>query len=65
MQHDRGCPNTTVRFPTNTVTGDGSTTDFANWVGNSACAGVTKTVGAGVVTFNYGTVPTGGMGCNF
>lgn len=60
-----GCANTTVSFPTGTVTGDGPTTDFANWVGNSTCTGVTKTVAAGVVTFNYGTVPTGGMGCNF
>ncbi|MDR6972019.1 hypothetical protein [Leifsonia shinshuensis] len=60
-----GCANTTVSFPTTTLTGDGPTNDFASWVGNSTCSGVTKTVGTGVVTFNYGTVPTGGMGCNF
>ena len=54
-----GCTATTVTFPTTTITGDGSTTDFGSWFGDSSCAGVTRTVAAGLVTYTYGNIPTG------
>jgi len=60
-----GCNGTTVTFPSTTVTGNGATTDFAGWVGNSSCAGVTRTVSGGQVTFTHGAVPTGTMQCTF
>lgn len=46
------------------MTGNGATNDFASWVGNSSCGGVTKSTSAGVVTFSYGAVPTGTKQCN-
>src|SRR5581483_11830063 len=60
-----GCSGTKVSFPSTTITGNGATTDFGSWVGNSSCAGVTRAVAGGVVTFTYGTVPTGTMQCTF
>src|SRR5581483_2173218 len=60
-----GCSGTTVTFPSTSITGDGSTTDFGAWVGNSTCASVTRKVTGGQVTFTYGTIPTGTMLCDF
>ncbi|WP_460625086.1 beta strand repeat-containing protein [Kitasatospora kifunensis] len=60
-----GCDGTAVSFPSTSITGDGSTTDFGAWVGNSSCAGVTKTASGGVVTFTYGNIPTGTLQCTF
>ncbi|GAA1236329.1 hypothetical protein GCM10009588_12480 [Microbacterium phyllosphaerae] len=62
---DGGCTNSTVTIPTTTITGTPSITDFGPWIGNSSCAGVTKTVTAGQVVFTYGTLPTGSKQCTF
>lgn len=62
---DGGCTNSTVTIPTTTITGTPSITDFESWIGNSSCAGVTKTVSAGQVVFSYGTLPTGSKQCTF
>jgi uncharacterized repeat protein (TIGR01451 family) len=60
-----GCNDTTVSFPSDAITGDGPTTDFGSWVGISSCADVTRTVAAGLVTFDYGSIPTGTKLCTF
>lgn len=46
-----GCSDTRVSFPSTAMTGNGAATDFASWVGNSSCPGVTKSAADGVVTF--------------
>ena len=58
-----GCLNSTVSFPTTTLTGDGSTTDFASWVTNSTCPPLTKPAGQAV--FSFGNIGTGTQSCNF
>ncbi|WP_460572916.1 beta strand repeat-containing protein [Humibacter soli] len=58
------CANSVVTIPTNTVTGDGSTTDFASWVTTGTCPAVNKSV-AGQVSFNFGTLGTSTNTCTF
>ncbi|WP_447912073.1 DUF7507 domain-containing protein [Microbacterium phyllosphaerae] len=62
---DGGCTDSTVTIPTTTITGTPAITDFGAWLGNSSCAGVTRTASAGQVVFNYGTLPTGSKQCTF
>ncbi len=62
---DGGCTESTVTIPTTSITGTPAITDFGSWIGNSSCAGVTKTVTAGQVVFHYGTLPTGSKQCTF
>ncbi|GAB2711001.1 hypothetical protein GCM10010442_33680 [Kitasatospora kifunensis] len=54
-----------MTFPTTTLTGDGSTTDFGSWFGNSSCASVTESAVPGTVTYTYGNIPTGTSQCTF
>src|SRR5262245_31674251 len=58
-----GCQGTTLTLPTNTVTGDGSTTDFGGWVSNTNCPALS--VAAGAVKFAFGNIPTGSQLCTF
>lgn len=62
---DGGCTNSTVTIPTTSITGTPAITDFGSWIGNNSCPGVTKTVSAGQVVFDYGTLPTGSKQCTF
>lgn len=59
------CTDTVVSFPSTTITGNGSNADFGAWVGESSCSGVTRTATGGIVTFTYGTIPSGTMQCTF
>ncbi|WP_106816303.1 DUF7507 domain-containing protein [Microbacterium timonense] len=58
-----GCLNSTITIPTNTVAGNGTSTDFSNWVSAGSCPALSRT--AGQVTFSLGTVPTGTYQCTF
>lgn len=58
------CANSVVTIPTNTVTGNGDTTDFGSWVSTLTCPAVNKTV-SGQVSFSVGTVNTGTYTCTF
>ncbi len=58
------CLNSVVTIPTGTVTGDGSTTDFAAWVSAGTCPAVNRAV-AGQVSFAFGTLGTSTNTCTF
>lgn len=58
------CLDSVVTIPTGTVSGDGSTTDFASWVSTATCPAVNKTV-AGQVSFDFGTLGTSTNTCTF
>lgn len=62
---DGGCTDSVVTIPTTTITGTPGIADFGSWIGVNTCAGVTRTVSPGQVTFSYGTLPTGTKQCTF
>jgi uncharacterized repeat protein (TIGR01451 family) len=59
------CEDTVVTFPTNAITGNGDNDDIGSWFGNSSCGFVTRTVGGGLVTYDYGDLDTGNQVCTF
>ena len=58
-----GCTDTVVSFPSTAITGDGPVSDFASWITQGTCPSMTAT--GGVVSFGYGTIPTGTSQCAF
>lgn len=58
------CANSVVTIPTTTITGNGSNTDFASWIGSGTCPAADKTV-AGRVSFGFGTLGTSTNTCQF
>lgn len=58
-----GCVNSTLTIPTTQITGDGSVSDISSWITNSTCPTMTKPTG--LVSFAYGTIPTGTQTCTF
>jgi uncharacterized repeat protein (TIGR01451 family) len=59
-----GCEDTVLSFPTNTITGNGANNDIGSWFGQSSCGFVTRTVGGGLVSYNYGDLATGIQNCD-
>lgn len=59
------CRDTVVTFPTDAITGNGANNDIGSWFGNSSCGSVTRTVGDGLVTYDYGNLNNGSLQCTF
>jgi uncharacterized repeat protein (TIGR01451 family) len=59
------CEDTVVTFPTDAITGNGANDDIGSWFGDSSCGFVTRTVGSGLVTYDYGDLETGNQQCTF